>query len=364
MSVAASAGTIPSLDGLRAVAIGLVVTSHCQLGHIVPGLFGVSVFFLLSGFLITTLLRQEFDRHGRIALGDFYLRRLLRLMPPLFVVILATLLIDALGIYDANYDLAGLLSIIFYFANYQAITVDFIGIPLGLGITSTLAVEEHFYFIYPPLALLLMRRTDRATISAWLMGLCALVLLWRFVLLLHLQVSDNYLRMATDARVDSILFGCWLAFFANPWLKPPRPGLHRRHAMLALLGLALLLLTLLIREPWFRATLRHTVQSLGLLPVFYYAVAYPQAWPCRWLNHRGPVYLGVVSYALYLMHQVVIYAIEQNWPDVPWYGLLLLTLAICLPLCEAMRRWVERPVAGLRQKLHGRQSRRLATNAS
>src|SRR5713101_6087815 len=78
---------IPSLDGIRAISFFLVFFSHAGLGGIVPGGFGVSVFFLLSGFLITTLLRAEFARYQRISLGSFYLRRVLRILPPLYITL-------------------------------------------------------------------------------------------------------------------------------------------------------------------------------------------------------------------------------------------------------------------------------------
>lgn len=79
---------IPSLDGLRAVAILLVFVAHAGLDHIVPGGFGVTIFFFLSGYLITTLLRREFDRFGSIDLWQFYLRRVLRIWPAFYLVLL------------------------------------------------------------------------------------------------------------------------------------------------------------------------------------------------------------------------------------------------------------------------------------
>jgi len=78
---------IHSLDGLRAVAIMIVFLSHAGLSHIVPGLFGVTVFFFLSGYLITTLLRMECERHGRANLRQFFLRRSLRILPPFYLIL-------------------------------------------------------------------------------------------------------------------------------------------------------------------------------------------------------------------------------------------------------------------------------------
>src|SRR5689334_10066848 len=78
---------IPSLDGIRAAAVGLVFLAHAGLNERVPGNFGVTVFFFLSGFLITTLLRMEFDKTGRISLKAFYPRRTLRILPPMYLVL-------------------------------------------------------------------------------------------------------------------------------------------------------------------------------------------------------------------------------------------------------------------------------------
>src|SRR5882762_1194530 len=88
---------IPSLDGIRAISFFLVFFSHAGLGDLVPGGFGVSVFFLLSGFLITTLLRLEFARYQRISLRSFYLRRVLRILPPLYVVLALAMVLSQIG---------------------------------------------------------------------------------------------------------------------------------------------------------------------------------------------------------------------------------------------------------------------------
>src|ERR1700744_3779762 len=83
-----SSTTIPSLDGIRAVSVLIVVLSHAGLGQVIPGGFGVTIFFFLSGFLITTLLLAEYEETGRIDIPKFYLRRVFRLMPPLIISLL------------------------------------------------------------------------------------------------------------------------------------------------------------------------------------------------------------------------------------------------------------------------------------
>ena len=89
---------IPSLDGIRALSILIVFLSHAGLSHIVPGTFGVTVFFFLSGYLITTLLRREYEKHGRICFGFFYMRRAFRILPPLYLILATTVLLAVVGV--------------------------------------------------------------------------------------------------------------------------------------------------------------------------------------------------------------------------------------------------------------------------
>src|ERR1700730_14034978 len=113
--------SIPSLDGIRALSVALVFFSHNGLGTIVPGGLGVTIFFVLSGFLITTLMRTEYAEHGTVSFRAFYLRRFLRLTPPLAIVTcLAVLLSLTLGL-GTSFTPTGLLSVLMYFSNYFVI---------------------------------------------------------------------------------------------------------------------------------------------------------------------------------------------------------------------------------------------------
>lgn len=85
------------LDGLRAAAVLIVILSHAGLGHIVPGGFGVTIFFFLSGYLITTLMVKEWDKSEKIDLSAFYLRRAVRILPPMFIAIAITVALSILG---------------------------------------------------------------------------------------------------------------------------------------------------------------------------------------------------------------------------------------------------------------------------
>ena len=115
---------IRSLDGLRAVAVLIVLVSHAGYGEVVPGGLGVTIFFFLSGYLITTLLLDEHGSNGRIHIGHFYLRRAFRLLPPLFVLLAIAYGLVALGWLGGGFSWDGLTSQVFYYANYFQILSD------------------------------------------------------------------------------------------------------------------------------------------------------------------------------------------------------------------------------------------------
>lgn len=345
--------TIPSLDGLRAVAVALVFLAHSGLDHVVPGGLGVTLFFVLSGYLITTLLRAEQVRDGRIALGRFYLRRLLRLMPPLLLVAAGAAVLSSLALIDGGFSLGGLLAALLYAGNYHAIVHDFQGFPAGIGVVWSLAIEEHYYLLYPPLAAVLLRTGSLRRLAILLALLCAVVLAWRTALVLH-GASADYVTMATDTRVDAILVGCIAALWRNPWLDASARPMRRRDWAIVALCLAALLGSLAYRDEGFRLGLRFTVQSLAIAGLLRVAVAQPDRLPFRWLNARPLVYLGSISYTVYLSHHVILLGLARQWPQWGWFGLTLAGAVLTLLVAEPVRRWVELPCAAWRRRLHRR----------
>ena len=346
-------GPIPSLDGIRALAVLLVFLAHSSLDKIVPGGLGVTIFFVLSGYLISTLMRIEHTRSGRLDIRGFYLRRLLRLMPPLVIVVALAALLSAVSLIDGEFTPSGLFSALFYLGNYHVIANDFHGMPGGVGVVWSLAIEEHFYLFYPPLAVLLLR-VGRAGLSAALLALlCALVLGWRCWLVFH-GASVEYVSMATDTRVDSILVGCLLALWRNPWLDPVAVPSERHTGAVASISIAVLLGTFLYRDEVFRLTARYTLQSLAIAALLYLAIARADRRPFRWLSARPLVYLGQVSYTVYLSHHMILLGLAWHWPQLHWAWLMLAGAALTLAVAEPMRRWVDLPCARLRQRLHRR----------
>jgi peptidoglycan/LPS O-acetylase OafA/YrhL len=343
--------SIPSLDGIRAVSVGLVFFSHNGLGNIVPGGLGVTIFFVLSGFLITTLMRTEYVRHGTVSFRAFYLRRFLRLTPPLGIVTCLSVVLSLTLSLGTPFTSTGLLSVLLYFSNYFVIFHGAQDQPPGLGVTWSLAVEEHYYLLFPPLALILLRFRNAWYSAATLTSLCLVILAWRCWLAWHGAPEDR-LGMATDTRVDAILIGCLLAMVRNPWLEPP-PGAQRaRELGFAAACLGLLVATLLWRNEFFRLTFRYTLQSLSIAGLLYLAVARADRIPFRWLNARPLVYLGTVSYTIYLAHYVMLLLAEQYLGSYGKVAVALVTAATTLCIAELMRRFVEAPFAALRRRLH------------
>jgi peptidoglycan/LPS O-acetylase OafA/YrhL len=347
---------IPSLDGLRAISFFIVFAAHAGLDWVVPGGFGVTVFFFLSGYLITTLMRVEADRAGHVSLKNFYFRRALRILPPFYIILLGALALAATGFLRGQGppQAAPIASQLLHFSNYWIAERGWNGIPPGTGVYWSLAVEEHFYLVFPTVFLLLgrLRLTGRRQAFAF-WGLCAVVLAWRCILVFLLDANVDRTYLCSDTRVDSIAFGCALAVWRNPVLDglrdpPPRSVLRPRILLVA--GLALLFATFVVRNSAFRETFRYTLQGIGLTPLFALAVRWPR-WLCfRPLNWKPLRFVGTLSYSLYLVHQVTLVAFEQHssWPGV---ARAVAALLVSFAIAWAMYHAVEKPCARLRRRI-------------
>jgi len=343
---------IPSLDGIRAVSIVIVFLAHAGFYDKIPGGMGVTIFFFLSGYLITTLLRVELDSTGTVDFRRFYLRRVLRIFPPFYMLLVASLLVAFLWIIPSRVSWEGVCAQILYLYNYYAIARGPEGIPPGTDVYWSLAVEEHFYLLFPFAYLQLHRRVrEPKWRAAWLAATCAVVLGWRFLLLFFFKVSSIHTYSATDARIDSILYGCLLATWRNPAIDPIRHGTERRHqivsAGLAAAGLLALGATVVFRAPWFRETVRYSIQGIALLPIFQAAVRYPHWLAFRPLNWAPIRTLGVLSYSIYLVHFLVLMIVAR------YFGKSHLILngvgfPLSLALAALMHVAIERPSARLK----------------
>jgi peptidoglycan/LPS O-acetylase OafA/YrhL len=336
------------LDGIRALAFLIVFVSHAGLENRIPGVFGVTIFFFLSGYLITSLLRMEWERARRISLKNFYIRRACRILPPFYVVLGLASLLCLFGIPNRDVSISGLLSVFFYYYNYLTLLSPLHAtLPPGMGVLWSLMVEEHFYLIFPLLYLLLLRRgLSRTAQGVVLLSICGAALVWRLILVyaLHTNLTavPRWTLHATDARFDSILWGCILAIVANPWCGDVSPTLARHKGSFAIGGIALLLFCFVFRNPDFRETLRYSLQGIGLFPVFYYLVASPNSWASRALAYQPLRWLGWVSYTMYLVHD---FALFVSWKYFPTHAVLATmgTFVACGCLSEMIRRSVEIP---------------------
>lgn len=342
---------IPSLDGIRAVSFMLVFVAHVGLGKLIPGGLGVTIFFFLSGYLITTLLRLERDRTGKNSLRDFYLRRAFRIWPPFYAILGFAIALTLIGWLPEKLRLSSVLAQLFHFTNYWFALKDTKGFPAGTVVYWSLAVEEHFYLVFPCLFIGLRRRfgaNARPQVAA-LLALCALVLAWRFVLVLGDHVAFERTGLCTDTRIDSILFGCILAIGANPVFDRWHGSKELWTRLLFPAAVALMVFSLSYRAEWFRETLRYSLQGLALVPVFVVAIRYPDWWPMRFLNSRLARWVGLLSYSLYLCHQVILFTLQNTLIPNSEPLAAVVALALSLAFAAAVHRWIERPAARARK---------------
>jgi peptidoglycan/LPS O-acetylase OafA/YrhL len=267
-----------ALDGLRAVAILFVVGSHFITQQI-PGGFGVTLFFFISGFIITRLLLED------ASILPFYVRRFFRLGPTLVVFVVATCAVGPVVWSDVR---AALL----YYANFHTFTMP------TLDVTWSLAIEEHFYFLFPAVLVALTIRR----LQAFLLAFMVVALAWRLVLVLGFGEIERIHR-ASDTRLDSIAYGCLLSvMFVRPQCKRLLDALSTRWALAG--AAAVIVLCFVIRAPAFRETARYSLQGLAFMPLFC-ALFWADTVPAvrRALSARVMVFVGAISYSLYLYHE-------------------------------------------------------------
>jgi len=342
---------IPSLDGIRGLAALTVFVSHVGLREIIPGGFGVTVFFFLSGFLITTLLRREWEATRDISLKNFYLRRAFRIWPPMYLVLLVLMIPWVNGLAQSSVTPAALAAQFFQYTNYYVIVASDAHLIPGACPMWSLSVEEHFYLLFPLALLFLLRRFDYPTVGRVLLGACGLVLLWRCILVLGFGVGEGYTFLATDTRLDSILYGCVMAIWANPALdRRVLPYSERFWMAATAAGLAVLGFCFLFRNPQFRETIRYSLQGLALVPLFFAAIRYSH-WPLfRWLNTPWMRAMGLISYTFYLIH-ITALAVVERYVQGPWIVEAGLGFLLSVAFAAAMYYFIERHMATLRRRL-------------
>jgi peptidoglycan/LPS O-acetylase OafA/YrhL len=291
---------ISAIDGLRAVAILIVLLSHLTGGKWIPGGFGVTLFFFISGYLITSLLIFEIRHTGTINIPAFYIRRVRRLAPAsvAMVCVIAAIYWVAFG----EWWSAELVAALLYFMNYYQLSGA--PAPLPLGTLWSLAIEEHFYLIFPLVVLTFLK--FRSKFFAALVMMCAVTLIWRTVLVYQGAVEYRT-YIASDTRIDSILLGCILATAID--LKINLLWAKSRVALLV--AGAAILLSFAIRNHAFRETVRYTVQGLAITPFFLAVLTREYRLLQQFLEHPISTWIGKISYSLYLWHFPVLVVVQR-----------------------------------------------------
>ncbi len=342
---------LPSLDGIRAIAVLLVFVSHAGWGYVVPGGFGVTVFFFLSGFLITTLLRREYDHSGRINFRNFYLRRIYRILPPMYFVLFSILILGIVGVVENSANIGGVMAQIFQVTNYYIITGHESGWVFSTATFWSLAVEEHFYILFPLLLVFCLKRWRNSDIAKIFSLICFLELIWRCVLVFGYNVPTDRTYMGTDTRFDSLLFGCIMGLWMNPVFD--EPGYFKEKwakAGLFLFSIMILLITFVFRSESFRETFRYTLQGVALFPIFWLAVRCPEWRLFRILNTRVLRFIGAISYVFYLSHLFFLnIAHSMPWLNLGWSAIV--AFAMTVAFSYAVQVSIERPFADLRRRL-------------
>jgi peptidoglycan/LPS O-acetylase OafA/YrhL len=358
---------LPGLDGVRAVAVIAVLGYHFGVPHMDGGLLGVSVFFTLSGFLITGILITAWQRTGRIPFGRFYLGRARRLLPALAVVLLTVLVVTALIDRDhLGRRWSESVAASFYVSNWFTVRTgssyfDLFAGPSPLEHLWSLAVEEQFYLVWPVLLLVLLRVTGgrKPRVALIAAGLAAVSFLLLAVVA-HAGIDNTRAYEGTDTRAGEMLVGAALALVYRPArIKVTPPPAVRAGVdvvgLAALLGIAWMVTsTSTFSLSLYRGGLPLLALLSGLLLV---AVSYPGSRSGRLLGAPVPRWLGERSYGIYLWHMPVVAFSPHHDPGAPghWFWTVVLDLGLTLLLASLSWTLIEDPVRrhGLRSLVRG-----------
>jgi peptidoglycan/LPS O-acetylase OafA/YrhL len=325
---------IPALDGLRAVAIAIVMAHHVERPLVPAGWMGVDVFFVLSGFLITSILLVEIRQEGKIKLGNFYIRRFLRLSPP-FLIVIAFELARSLFSADGHEIREATLISALYIENWNA-AFQF-GPHDVLGHTWSLAVEEQFYWLWPLLLPLIFRKRPLIWLGGAIVAMTAIrVGMWRAGFAL-----DGLVRFFPLERPVGLVIGCALAFLPiNDWKLQSLAGLASLAFLIAVAVFAAHWPVLDISAPLF--------VSLATA-VLIVCVQRPSAVTSA-LSTSSVRYVGKISYGLYLYHYPI-FRLGEGWNfHAPFHLYAVSLLALSLAAAALSYEFVEKPILSLKSR--------------
>jgi peptidoglycan/LPS O-acetylase OafA/YrhL len=321
---------LPGLDGVRAISIALVLAYHVMASEGRPwdaGIFGVEIFFVLSGFLITWLLCSEERLSGSISLPAFYARRALRIIPPATTYLATLVVLAFLG--WGTISLREIASCLFFVRNL-----------FGGGPTTghywSLSVEEQFYLLWPALMVLVTNRTRLLKIA------CALLLVepvWRFANYHWLGTATSINPLRFDLQYNAILVGCCLALLrSEPALARYLRGKVLQSSWTPLVAMACAITVVGMARA-------HIAAYIAVAVLINYAIEHPDGWG-RALNW-GPIpWVGRISYSLYIWQQLFCWKSPLGW-----FGHFPQNLLATFAMASLSYYFVEQPFAKLRKRV-------------
>ena len=337
-------GHVPALDGLRAIAILLVFMVHLYATGFSGGNSGVDLFFVLSGFLITKLAYEESARTGSFSLREFYLRRVFRILPAL-LVLLAVMLVASYTILSEDGPTLRL-EVLFSGISAGNLWPLFEGFrPRGaLGHTWSLGIEEQFYIFWPailalvPICMLAPRRFIR-----WILGVTLLSIVIGRVLVIGV-IDYPHWGAIPLLNFDGLALGCLVGIFVHTDTSGWGTRLPTWPVwIVGLLTLAdwTLARTYFEHDPFF---VRNLVLRLGFAYAILVVVSQPEWIGSRWLGSRRIVWLGLLSYSLYLWHLPVMYTFSsERYPEASRLTLVPLRIGLSFALAAFSFFLIERP---------------------
>jgi peptidoglycan/LPS O-acetylase OafA/YrhL len=338
---------LPELDGLRGLAIIFVILFHANFSFFSGGFIGVEIFFVLSGFLITSLLIQEFDSTGTIKLSYFYMRRVLRLGPALLLLLIAFCILSFLLLSEekANRNFIDVLISLFYLSNW-ARAFDFYP-PDFLGHTWSLSIEEQFYILWPIILLILLRANKKNRLP--IICFAVMVALVSWLLRIYFVMSDVPLERVyngLDTRADSLMVGCALGVLIPSRLisEKIKDALSGWLEYIAPFSIALLLFLSFISN-WQDNRIHYLgffVVELLVAILILDIIINENSMARKILAMRWLVWVGSISYGLYLWH----YPIFKTMFALGFNGLMVVLLGTFVTFIIAICSYyfLERPM--------------------
>ena len=345
----------PGLDGVRALAVGAVILYHGDVSWAKGGFLGVDVFFVLSGYLITSLLLRELEHTGGIALAAFWTRRVRRLLPALFLVLAAVALYAVVWAQPTELTTIrgdGLASL-FYVSNWRFIAsgasyFQAFRAPSPLTHTWSLAIEEQWYLFWP-LAMLLMMRVFRGRtqmVVAAIVGL-AICSAAAMAVMFHPGADPSRVYYGTDTRAQALLVGAAFAALTSGLRPAIRVDRLRRPWILQVAGItgAAIVATMVVRVDSTGAFLyRGGFLLAAVAAVLFVGAAAVDGPVASVLSIKPLVAVGMVSYGLYLWHWPVDVLLDEARTGLSGYALFALRIAVTGMIATASYFLVERPI--------------------